>query len=214
MQLVARAVDDRAVGVDRQLVAVGDDAELGRRLDEHLADVGRRVRRLARGVVAGEQQQVGDEPAHAPRRAQRGVRRLPRSPSRLSASSSRFASTLVSGVRSSCEASATNSRWRCSALLGLRARRVERVEHAVERARELGDLVVGLVVGMRRAGSRVRSILRAVAVSAAIGAIARVATTGPASSARPAPLSTPMMRNRRTRLTVASTSASGRAYWT
>ena len=40
-----------------------------------------------------------------------------------SASSSRLASTLVSGVRSSCEASATNSRWRSQHRLGLVARR-------------------------------------------------------------------------------------------
>ncbi|MDX6677283.1 MAG: hypothetical protein QOE31_1335 [Solirubrobacteraceae bacterium] len=68
--------------------------------------------------------------------------------------------------------------------------------------------------GIRWAGSRVRSILRAVAVSAAIGAIARRATISPASSARPAPLSTPMMRNSRRPATVDSSGASGRAYWT
>ena len=68
------------------------------------------------------------------------------------------------------------------------------------------------VVGTRRAGSRVRSISRAAAVSAAIGAIARVAIHRPARSASPAPLSTPTSRKKRTRLTVACTSASGRAY--
>ena len=68
-----------------------------------------------------------------------------------STSSSRFASTLVSGVRSSCEASATKRRWRSSvASVSLRAR-VERAEHALQRARELGDLVVGVRLGQRAA---------------------------------------------------------------
>ena len=53
------------VGVDGEVVAVGDRSELGRRLDEHAADVGRLARQLALGVGAGEEQQVADEPAHA-----------------------------------------------------------------------------------------------------------------------------------------------------
>ena len=58
-----------------------------------------------------------------------------------------MASTLVSGVRSSCEASATNSRWRSSiASVSARAES-SALEHALERPRELGDLVVGLGVG-------------------------------------------------------------------
>ena len=56
---------------------------------------------------------------------------------------------LVSGVRSSCEASATNSRWRVERRLGLGARGVELLEHVLERARQVGDLVVGL--GLRAA---------------------------------------------------------------
>ena len=53
-----------------------------------------------------------------------------------------------------------------------------------QRARELGDLVVGLAAGARaREGSRVRAISAAVVVSAAIGAIARRAIAIPASSA-------------------------------
>ena len=70
-------------------------------------------------------------------------------------------------------------------VLGLAARGVERVEHPVERARELGDLVVGLDRGDAAAGSRVRSILRAVAVSAAIGAIARRGDHQPGQQRQP-----------------------------
>ena len=133
-----------AVGVDRQLVAVGDDAELAGRLDEHLADVGRRVRRLARGVVAGQQQQVGDEPAHAPRRAQRRVRGLLLlavealgQQLEVGEHARQRRAQLVRGVGDELALAAQR-------VLGLAARGVERVEHAVQRARELGDLVVGL----------------------------------------------------------------------
>ena len=46
-------------------VVAGDRLELGGRLDEHPAEVGRHARGLAAGVGAGQQQQVGHEPAHA-----------------------------------------------------------------------------------------------------------------------------------------------------
>ena len=58
-------------------------------------------------------------------------------------SSSRLACTLVSGVRSSCEASATNSRWRSKARSRSVRGLVERLEHLVHRLRQLADLVVG-----------------------------------------------------------------------
>ena len=64
---------------------------------------------------------------------------------------------LVSGVRSSCEASATVA-LRLDHLLGLRAGGVELAKHLVERARELGDLVVGLGLGQAQRGSRVAAI--------------------------------------------------------
>ena len=69
------------------------------------------------------------------------------SPVSSSSSSSRLASTEVSGVRSSCEASATNSRWRTSALsVSVRApSRAWSIASSVRR--QLGDLVVGLGVG-------------------------------------------------------------------
>ena len=144
VQLVARPVDEGAVGVDRELVAVGDDAELAGRLDEHLAEVGRRVRRLARGVVAGQQQQVGDEPAHAPRRAQRRVGGLLLlavealgEQLEVGEHARQRRAQLVRGVGDELALAAQG-------VLGLTARGVERVEHAVQRAGKLGDLVVGL----------------------------------------------------------------------
>ena len=59
-----------------------------------------------------------------------------------------------------------------------------------------------------------RSIVRAVSVSSAIGAIARRAVARPASSASAVPPSTPRPMKKRTRLAVAWTSESRRAYWT
>ena len=60
-----------------EVVAAGDRPQLGGRLDERPAprSVGL-VRLLAVGVGAGEQQQVGDQAAHPPRRAQRRRGRL------------------------------------------------------------------------------------------------------------------------------------------
>ncbi len=69
------------------------------------------------------------------------------SPSSSSASSSRLASTLVSGVRSSCEASATNSRWRSSVASVSPRAASSACEHSLQGHGQLGDLVVGLGVG-------------------------------------------------------------------
>ena len=68
--------------------------------------------------------------------------------------------------------------------------------------------------GIRSDGSRVRAIAPATSVSREIGAIARVAVATPASSASAAPPITPRPRKTRTRLAVARTSESWRAYWT
>ncbi len=100
------------------------------------------VRLLAAGVRAREQQEVGDEPAHAPRGAQRGLRRL--------------AALAVELVGEQLEVR-EHARQRRAQLvgcvgdelalaqqrvLGLQARILERLEHLVEGARELADLVV------------------------------------------------------------------------
>ena len=131
----------------------------------------------------------------APPRRSRPARR-----SSSSVSSSRLASTLVSGVRSSCEASATNSRWRSSiAWVSVRGG-VERAEHPLERAGQLGDLVLGLGVGEPPAGvarcARSRARRRSARRS---GASPARTTNSPASRARTVPPSTPSSRNTWTR---------------
>ena len=112
------------------------------------------------------------------------------SPSSSSLSISRLASTLVSGVRSSCEASATNSRWRLSAAC-VSPRAGQGAEHLVEGAREVRHLVVGLGLGQGHVGvARARDLLGG-GGEPAIGRIARRATARPASRARAVPPSTP-----------------------
>ena len=71
------------------------------------------------------------------------------SPASSASSSSRLARMLVSGVRSSCEASATNLRWRVERGLGLLARGAQLAEHVLEGVREVGHLVVGLRLRQR-----------------------------------------------------------------
>ena len=135
------------------------------------------------------------------------------SPSSSSSSSSRLASTEVSGVRSSCEASATNSRWRCSAA-SVSARALSSESSMPSKVRASSATSSSdWGCGMRCEGSRVRAMERATAVSRVIGAIARVAVERPASSASAAPPSTPRPRKTLTRLAVACTSDSRRAYW-
>ncbi len=96
----------------------------------------------------------------------------PTSPSRAarprarSASSSRLARMLVSGVRSSCEASATNSRWRSSEASVSPRAALSSPQHVLERVRQVGDLVVGLGfgsvhVGVARAGDLARGARQA-----------------------------------------------------
>ena len=82
--------------------------------------------RRRRGPAAGGRRPGGASAARSAARSRpsRAPRRWPRRSSR-SCSSSRFARMLVSGVRSSCEASATNSRWALDHLLRLVAGRVE-----------------------------------------------------------------------------------------
>ena len=56
---------------------------------------------------------------------------------------------LVSGVRSSWEASATNSRWRASAASLSSCGLAELAEHVLEGVGQVGDLVVGARLGQR-----------------------------------------------------------------
>ena len=181
----------------------GDRLELGRRVDDDLAEVGRlRAATLAAGVGAGEQQQVGDQAAHALRRAQRADRRPRRcSPSSSSASSSRFASTLVSGVRSSCEASATNCALAAQRRLGLRARRARApasISSSVRASSATSSSAGGLGDAARRVARCARS--RAPSRSARRSGASRGAPArAPASSASSVPPSTPRSRKKRTR---------------
>jgi hypothetical protein len=124
-----------------------------------------------------------------------------------------LASTLVSGVRSSCEASATKRRWRASVdSVSARAASSSRNMPCRVRASSATSSSAG-GTGTLREGSRVRAISAALLVSVAIGAIARRAIAMPASSASPLPASTPSRRNSSTRLTVASVADTSRPYW-
>ena len=208
MQLVARRPPPRRADVERDLVLGADGPELAGRLDDDLRR-GRPARAAAARAASVRASSSRSATSRRMRWEERSADRAasPCSPCSDSASSSRLASTLVSGVRSSCEASATNRRWRDEHRLGLAARGVELAEHPLERAGQLGHLVVGLGLGIRRDGSRVRAISAAALVSAAIGAIARRAIAIPAISASTLPASTPRSRNSSILLTVASPSA-------
>ena len=121
---------------------------------------------------------------------------------------------LVSGVRSSCEASATNSRWRSSeASVSPRAASSSRSISSRVEARSLtSSLATGR--GRRWLGSRVRATSRAARVRPAMGAMARRATAKPARKASPVPPRMPSAKNRCSRLVVASSDARGLAYCT
>ena len=121
---------------------------------------------------------------------------------------------LVSGVRSSCEASATKSRWRSSAAsLSPRAAESSRsMSSSVWARSETSSLACGL--GSVTSGSRVLATSRAARVSPAIGRIARRATNSPPAKASNVPPPTPKARKTRTLFTVRSTLPSGLAYWT
>ena len=202
VQLVARPVDDHVVGVDGQLVAARDRLELGRRLGERrrATSVGSRGARAA-GVGAREQQQVGDQPAHAARRAQRGG-------GGLALLARRAARRAARGWRArwsaACAARARRRRrTRAGARAWPRSRRAHRRARAASpRASRASSATSSSASGWgrRRLGSRVRSISRAAPVSSAIGAIARRAIARPASSASAAPPSTPKTRKKRTLL--------------
>ena len=110
-----------------------------------LGEVDRAVRRLAARrprARAAAGRRPGGASGGEERSAEAAASRC--SPSSVSSSSSRLASTDVSGVRSSCEASATNSRWRASvASVSARASSSAcSIESSV--VGQLGDLVVGL----------------------------------------------------------------------
>ena len=187
------------LAADRAELAGGLDDDLAR--SQRLARRPRARRRCARAAA-------GRRPAGAcaGRSAAPSARRRPGRRCSDSASSSRLASTLVSGVRSSCEASATNWRWRASVdSVSPRAASSSRsMPSSVRASSATSSSACGW--GTPREGSRVRAISAAVEVSSAIGAIARRAIAIPASSASRCPRARPSSRNSSTRLTVASVS--------
>ena len=119
-------------------------------------------------VEAGEVEQLARPcpPCARPRRARAAATAGQSARSGLRSATSRFVRIDASGLRSSCDASDTNWRWRLR-------RRLEPVEHRVHRAREAPDLVVGVGLGHapvdRGAGDRL--------------GLGRIASTG--RSARP-----------------------------
>ena len=116
---------------------------------------------------------------------------------------------LVSGVRSSCEASATNWRWRDSAasVSACALSSAWSIPASVRESSATSSLATG--AGKLRLGSRVRAISAAVEVSWAIGAIARLAIMTPNSSESAAPASTPSTSSSSTRATFPFSGASG-----
>ena len=198
----------------REVVAVGDGPELGRHLDQHAADVGRLVRELAVGVGAGQQQQVADEAAHALRGAQRRARRLAALAVEDVGQQLEVGEDEVSGVRSSCEASATNCRWRCRAPSVSSRAASSASSMACSVRGELGDLVVGGRLGDRLRRGRACAGCRARSWSAARAGASRGARAGPRPAApgacRPGRRRT---RKRRMRRMVASMSETLRPYW-
>ena len=167
---------------------------------------------IALGVGAREQQQVADEPAHPPRRAQRRLGglgllavELVGEQLEVGEHARQRRAQLVRGVGDEL-ALAVEHR------LGLAARGVERAEHPLQRPRELGDLVVGLGRGEIRGSGRACARSRAPAsVSSAIGRIARraVAEAGEQGEDRAAEHAED--EEERTSAIVWSTSESGRA---
>ena len=132
---------------DGDVVAVGDRLELARGLRDHAGHVDGLVAGDAARVGAREQEQVGDQPAHPPRGAQGGRGGL--------------ALLALEHLLQQLEVGQHGGQRRAQLVrrvgdelalarqrrLGLGARLVERVEHPVQRAGELGDLVLALRIG-------------------------------------------------------------------
>ncbi len=121
---------------------------------------------------------------------------------------------LVSGVRSSCEASATKARCFFSAASrSARAASSERsICSSVRASSPTSSSTRGS--GMWPEGSPVSAILRAVAVSEEIGRIARRAIARPARLASRVAPRTPAAISTQRRSTVESMCCSLRPYWT
>ena len=159
VQLVARALDERRLDVERRsrAPALTGPSSAAASTTIWARSHGSRAHD-APDVGARQQQQVGDEPAHALGGAQRRARRVAlvavqRVGEQLEVGehARQRRAQLVRGVGD--ELALARERR-----LGLAARGVELAEHALERARELGDLVVGL--GLGHAAARGRACAR------------------------------------------------------
>ncbi len=143
MQVVGRAVDDhRLLGVYLELVALGQRRRLARGLAHDRGHVDGLPGRLAAGVRAREKQEVGHQAPHPLRGPQRGARDLAVLALELGLEELEVRedarerrAQLVRGVGDEL----TLARERA---LGLGVGLGKLPEHLVERAREVGDLVV------------------------------------------------------------------------
>ena len=172
----SRAPSTSAPGArrDADQVVAGDGLELAGRLGDDLGEVDGRVRGGAAGVGAGEQQQVGDQPAHAAAGAQRGGGGLARLALQLHLEQLEVGQH--GGERRAQLVRARRRRTGAGARASPRSRRAPRrargaCPRACARARTPRRSASGW--GMVSDGSRVRSISRAASVSRGIGAIAR-----------------------------------------
>ena len=182
VQLVARAVDDRRAGASTMSSwPSASGPSLGRGV---ASDRGRGrsgcAARVAAGVGAGEQQQVGDQAAHPLRGAQRRVGHL----ALLAVEHARRAARGWRGCWSAaCAARARRrrrtARWRSSAASV--SSRAPRARGASPRASGPSSATSSSARGLGQRARRGRgsaAISRAAAVSAAIGRIARRPTRG------------------------------------
>ena len=217
VQLVARAVDlgaRRAPTIEISWSpATGSSSAAASVTTSDEVD---RLRAARRGRRRRARAAAGRRPGGACGARSAARRRRPRAarPSSSSSSSSRLASTEVSGVRSSCEASATNSRWRASVASVSARASSSACEHRLQRARQLGDLVVGL--GVRDPHATGRACARSRARRGQLGDRLHRAARGRQAGEqrqRGAAEHAEGRGTRFTRLAVAWTSESSRAYW-
>ncbi len=133
----------RGPDVELEHVVAAGRFELARRLDHDVGEVERLAQRRMTGVSTREQQQVADQATHALCRAQSGL-------SRLAVRSAQRIDEQLEVREHACEGRAQLVRRVGDELALALERRLclvagvaERGQHPAERARELGDLVVG-----------------------------------------------------------------------
>ena len=144
VQLVARALHGRGLDIQLDVVHLADRTQLARGLDDDLVQGARLVRDDAADVGAREQQQIRYQTAHAPGGAQgraRGVAlfAVQRVGQQLEVGehARQGRTQLVRGVGDEPPLAGEHR-------LRLPTRGVQLPEHALQRARQLSDLVVGL----------------------------------------------------------------------